>query len=186
MGKAAAAGIQPGPGHWARATRTSGSAGSERDRGGSVNATACTYMETSRNTGSPTRWRGVTSNRDRGGSSRRALPSIVARARGTLLHPKANRLTVRQRAALAWQTQGLVSVNIARRMATTPQNVRNLIVAARWRLERLSRPKPRKRPRSVKLPKAENAPPPPCVEDIHIEWAELLAAAVGSSPSARP
>ena len=40
----------PHPGNWARATRSSGSAG--------VLATACTYMEIARNTGSPTRWRG--------------------------------------------------------------------------------------------------------------------------------
>ena len=107
---------------------------------------------------------------------RRATLNSVAQARRSLLHPKVNRLTVRQRAALAWQAQGLVSVNIARRMATTPQNVRNLIAAARWRLERLSQPKPRKRPRSVREPKAEDAPPaPPRTEDLDIDWRELLS-----------
>jgi len=69
------------------------------------------------------------------------MPSAVAEARAALLHPLAFRLTVRQRSALAWQAQGLVLADVARRMGTTPQNVRNLQVAGRWRLDRLSRAK---------------------------------------------
>lgn len=48
------------------------------------------------------------SDHGRPDSPRRALPQRVARAREALLHPLARRLTVRQRAALAWQAQGLI------------------------------------------------------------------------------
>lgn len=64
------------------------------------------------------------------------------KARKALLHPLAHRLTVRQRAALAWQAQGLALPDIARRMLATSQNVRGLQVAAHWRLERLARTGP--------------------------------------------
>lgn len=74
---------------------------------------------------------------DRPDSGRRALPQHCDRAREALLHPLARRLTTRQRAALAWQAQGLALTDIARRMRTTPQNVRCFRVAARMRLDRL-------------------------------------------------
>ena len=133
-----------------------------------------------------TRSRRFQANRERPDSRRRATNSHVAEARADLLHPLASRLTVRQRAALAWRAQGLVLADIARRLATTPQNVRHLIVAARWRLERLSRPKPPKRPQSLRLPRAVDAPPPPRGEDIHIEWRDLLSGLAGSPQSAEP
>lgn len=85
-----------------------------------------------------------TADHERPDSPHRSARPQVARAREALLHPLACRLTVRQRAALAWQAQGLVLVDIARRMRTSPQNVRNLQVAGRWRLERLSAPRRRK------------------------------------------
>lgn len=82
-------------------------------------------------------WR--TANHERSDSKRRGWRHGVEKARAALLHPLAHRLTVRQRAALAWQAQGLALPDIARRMRATSQNVRGLQVAAHWRLERLSK-----------------------------------------------
>lgn len=76
---------------------------------------------------------------ERHDSKRRGWRHGAERARMALLHPLAHRLTVRQRAALAWQAQGLALPDIARRMRATSQNVRGLQVAAHWRLERLSK-----------------------------------------------
>ncbi|MCK6458178.1 MAG: hypothetical protein L6Q92_16820 [Phycisphaerae bacterium] len=111
---------------------------------------------------------------DRPDSGRRALAAQVARARADLLDPQAGRLTVRQRAALAWQASGLASVDIARRMGTTPQNVRNLQVAACWRLERLSRPKRRRAGRRT-VPCEEPAPMQ-CADEASaaLDWNDLM------------
>ena len=77
---------------------------------------------------------------ERPDSKRRGWRHGMAKAHAALLHhPLAHRLTVRQRAALAWQAQGLALPDIARRMRATSQNVRCLQVAAHWRLERLSK-----------------------------------------------
>lgn len=111
---------------------------------------------------------------DRPDSGRRALADQVARTRADLLDPQVARLTVRQRAALAWQASGLASVDIARRMGTTPQNVRNLQVAARWRLERLSQPKRRRAGRRT-VPCEEPARMP-CADEASaaLDWNELM------------
>jgi DNA-binding CsgD family transcriptional regulator len=76
---------------------------------------------------------------ERPDSKRRVWRHGMEKARAALLHPLAYRLTVRQRAALAWQAQGLALPDIARRMRATSQNVRGLQIAAYWRLERLSK-----------------------------------------------
>lgn len=78
-------------------------------------------------------------NHERPDSKRRGWRHGVEKARAALFHPLAHRLTIRQRAALAWQAMGLALPDIARRMRTTSQNVRSLQVAAHWRLERLSK-----------------------------------------------
>jgi len=78
---------------------------------------------------------------ERPDSKRRRSAYGMDRARKALLHPLAHRLTIRQRAALAWQAQGLALPDIARRMRATSQNVRCLQVAGYWRLERLSQRK---------------------------------------------
>jgi len=113
-------------------------------------------------------------NRTRRDSGFTALPMHIADARDALMHPRARRLTVRQRAALAWLAQGLRQSDIARRMVTTPQNVRNLLVAARWRLERLSRPKRRKRAGQRVQRAAPGVAPPAGDEGVAIDWDGLL------------
>jgi DNA-binding CsgD family transcriptional regulator len=105
---------------------------------------------------------------------RGALARHVAEARAALLHPQAHRLTVRQRAALAWLAQGLQQTDIAKRMVTTPQNVRNLLVAARWRLDRLSQPKRRKRTGLRVQRDAPGMAPPGGAAGIALDWARLL------------
>ena len=75
---------------------------------------------------------------DRPDTPQRACAARVAAARAALLHPRACRLTVRQRAALAWQAQGLVLVDIARRMSIAPRGVCRLQAAAHRRLARLA------------------------------------------------
>lgn len=101
-------------------------------------------------------------------SHRRAPAQDVDRARAALLHPLAHRLTVRQRAALAWRAQGLILSDIARRMRTTPQNVRHFHVAARWRLERLVR-----RKRSALPPEAPAMPAGDADRLPPLDWAAL-------------
>lgn len=76
---------------------------------------------------------------ERPDSKRRGWRHGADRACVALLHPLARRLTIRQRAALAWQAQGLALPDIARRMRATSQNVRGLQVAGHWRLERLTK-----------------------------------------------
>lgn len=76
---------------------------------------------------------------ERPDTKRRGWRHGMEKARAALLHPLAHRLTIRQRAALAWQAQGLALPDIARRMRATSQNVRGLQVAAYWRLERLAK-----------------------------------------------
>lgn len=115
----------------------------------------------------------------RGESRRQVLASQAAAARDVLLHRYTQRLTVRQRAALAWRAMGLGSVETARRMATTPTNVRSLLVAARWRLERLSRPRLRKR-RRERIPRGDAARV--AADPIAIEWQRLFFGASQSAP----
>jgi len=111
---------------------------------------------------------------DRPDSRREASPTHLVEARCALMHRLAGRLTVRQRAALAWQALGLRQTDVAKRTVTSPQNVRNLVVAARWRLERLSSPK---RPKQVGLREQRAAPvvaPPVDDVDLDIDWGELI------------
>lgn len=69
--------------------------------------------------------------------SRRPVPAPrIARARALLAHPKVARLTVRQRAAIAWTALGLSSRDIAKRMGVTGQRVRCLLVSSEARLQR--------------------------------------------------
>jgi len=75
--------------------------------------------------------------REQPGSGRRAMGHSMVEAREALLHPLAGRLTALQRGALAWQAQGLVFTDIARRMGSTGQGVRQHLVSAGLRLERL-------------------------------------------------
>lgn len=94
------------------------------------------------------------------------MPAAVREARAALLHPLAHRLTVRQRAALAWRALGLASPDIARRMLTTPQNVRHFQIAGWRRLKRLERARREENVRERW--RAQNG------DDIHIEWREFL------------
>ncbi len=107
-------------------------------------------------------------------SRRRATAGRVTAAGQALAHPRSSRLTVGQRAALAWQAQGLVLVDIARRMRTSPQNVLHLQVAGRWRLDRFSKPKRRgARPRLAAY--AEPEPRPLSDAEIPaLAWDDLL------------
>jgi len=69
--------------------------------------------------------------------SRRGVPAArIAQARAMLLHPKAPRLTVRQRAATAWTAMGVSSRDIAKRMGVTGQRVRSILTVAEMRLHR--------------------------------------------------
>lgn len=127
------------------------------------------------------RWRRA--DHDRPDSTRRAMPSAVAQARAALLHPLAFRLTVRQRSALAWQAQGLVLADIARRMGTTPQNVRNLQVAGRWRLDRLSRAKAAK---DARAPGRQRGSIPASPDGgMSVNWQNLFRSPA-SSPATPP
>ncbi len=110
-----------------------------------------------------TRLRWCRADQDRPDSGRRAHPLQIAQARQALLERYAHRLTVRQRAALAWQASGLVQVDIARRMGTTPQNLRNLQVAAHRRLERLA----------LRGGGARRSRPARAHGDIEIAWDQL-------------
>ena len=98
--------------------------------------------------------------RNRPDSHRRAMKQRVAGAALLLKHPLARRLTARQRGALLWLSQGLILTDIARRMGTTAQGANYLLVAARWRLERLSlaRQHPESSPTMAK-PAAETSGP---------------------------
>lgn len=75
---------------------------------------------------------------DRADSPRHAAKADVLEARELLSGPHACQLTIRQRCALAWRAQGLVSVNIAKRMAVRPPTVRGMLISARWRMERFA------------------------------------------------
>lgn len=70
-------------------------------------------------------------------SARRASEQHITEAVEILSSPLSVRLTTRQRCALCWQAMGLVSLDIAARMAARPSNVRRMLAAARWRMERL-------------------------------------------------
>lgn len=74
---------------------------------------------------------------DQPDSHRRMRDQDIAEARTALLNRHASRLTMRQRGALAWQAQGWIKTDIARRMRTTPQGVWGFIFGARCRLRRL-------------------------------------------------
>lgn len=121
--------------------------------------------------------------RDLPARGRRAAVDRVADARRALLHPLAWRLTVRQRSALAWQAQGLVLLDIARRMGITCQGAQGHLMGARARLERMEAAAARKatkfpRPR---LPKPLEGPAaePPDIGAIDLTGAleELIAEA---------
>ena len=71
-------------------------------------------------------------------SCRCASPERAEFARLALLHPLAWRLTAKQRGALAWQAQGLVMLNIARRMRFSIQSVQYHIASAHRRLLQLA------------------------------------------------
>lgn len=113
-----------------------------------------------------TRARWCRADHDHADSRRRAMPAAVREARAALLHPLAHRLTVRQRAALAWRALGLASPDIARQMLTTPQNVRHFQIAGWRRLKRLERARREENVRERW--RAQNG------DDIHIEWREFL------------
>ncbi len=121
----------------------------------------------------------------RPGSGRRAALSEITQARAALLHPLAHRLTVRQRAALGWRVQALVLVDIGRRMHCTPQNVQRLLVAGRWRLERLSQPKHR-----PAMPEVECLPltiaPPDYKDLLPAGWDEVLAGMAAPASPPKP
>ncbi|GAF67364.1 unnamed protein product [marine sediment metagenome] len=70
-------------------------------------------------------------------SGHRARADHVDRAWELLSHRIAHRLTPRQRGVLAWRTQGLVPIDIARRMGCRVQTVHDLLVAARRQLTRM-------------------------------------------------
>jgi hypothetical protein len=101
----------------------------------------------------------------RADAPRRESARVIAEACELLLHPLAHRMTVRQRAALAWRAQGLVLSDIARRMRTTAQGVRHLHAAARVRLDRLSRTSPRGRQPTVVTWDSDGVP--------ELDWAML-------------
>lgn len=113
-------------------------------------------------------------NHQRVDSRRRATPAAVREARAALLHPLTHRLTVRQRAALAWRAMGLASPDIARRMLTTPQNVRHFQIAACRRLKRPERARREAKVRERWRSRNSNAARSVNSDDIHIEWRELL------------
>lgn len=127
-----------------------------------------------------TRARWCRADHDRADSRRRAMPAAVREARAALLHPLAHRLTIRQRAALAWRAMGLASPDIARRMLTTPQNVRHFQIAAWRRLKRLERARHEEmvraswRARDATGPRSGNG-------DVRIEWGDLFAGPNGAS-----
>gem|GEM_PF-3722977 len=118
-------------------------------------------------------------DQDRADSQRRATPASVREARAALLHPLAHRLTVRQRAALAWRALGLASPDIARRMLTTPQNVRHFQIAACRRLKRLERAR-HEQTRQSSFGRTSNASPLGNGDDVRIEWHDLIAALTAS------
>jgi DNA-binding CsgD family transcriptional regulator len=70
-------------------------------------------------------------------SKRQPDPERVEFARALLPHSKVNQLTARQRGALLWQAQGLILVDIAKRMGTSVQAVQSCITGAERRLSRL-------------------------------------------------
>lgn len=71
-------------------------------------------------------------------SGRAADVALAELARAALLHPLAWRLTARQRGVLAWQAQGLVLFNIARRMRCSVWSVHRHIISGHRRLEELA------------------------------------------------
>jgi len=124
------------------------------------------------------RWCGA--DHDRVDSRRRAIPAAMREARAALLHPLAHRLTIRQRAALAWRALGLASPDIARRIMTTPQDVRHFQIAAYQRLKRLERARHEEAVRENWRVRYANAP---CSGngDVRVEWGDLFAGPNGAS-----
>jgi len=80
-------------------------------------------------------------------SGHRARAEHVDRAWELLTAPLAHRLTPRQRGTLAWRAQGLVLVDVARRMGCRVQTAHDLLVAARRQLARMDTSGPRRRNR---------------------------------------
>lgn len=128
-----------------------------------------------------TRARWCRADHDRADSRRRASPAAVREARVALLHPQAHRLTIRQRAALAWRALGLASPDIARRMLTTPQNVRHFQIAACRRLKRLDRARHEESVRESWRARYANGPRSGNSDDNRVEWRDLFTDLNGSS-----
>jgi DNA-binding CsgD family transcriptional regulator len=128
-----------------------------------------------------TRARWCRADHERTDSRRRAMPATVREARAALLHPLAHRLTVRQRAALAWRALGLASPDIARRMLTTPQNVRHFQIAAYRRLKRLEHARHEKAVRESRRSRSADAARSAEGDDIRVEWRDLFTDLNGSS-----
>lgn len=128
-----------------------------------------------------TRGRCRRADHDRADSRRRATPAAVREARAALLHPLAHRLTIRQRAALAWRAMGLASPDIARRMLTTPQNVRHAQFAACRRLKRLERARQEEAVREGRRARNASAADPAKGDGVRIEWGDLCAGPNGAS-----
>jgi hypothetical protein len=89
-----------------------------------------------------------------------------------LLHPKASRLTVRQRAAVAWTAMGLSSRDIAKRMGVTGQRVRSMLTAVEMRLRRHT-----PRPADPDTIATDHSPMPT------LRWDGLLESLTGQSPA---
>lgn len=128
-----------------------------------------------------TRARWCRADHDRADSRRRATPTAVREARAALLHPLAHRLTIRQRAALAWRALGLASPDIARRMMTTPQNVRHFQIAAWQRLKRLERTRREKKVCERWRARCAYVAGSGMGDDVRVEWGDLFAGPNGAS-----
>ena len=64
--------------------------------------------------------------------------SEVARARGIIEGRFFTRLTSKQRGAVAWRASGCDMLETARRLGVCPSMVRDLLIAAYWRVEKLT------------------------------------------------
>ena len=79
-----------------------------------------------------------------------ALPeSAVAEARGIVEGRFFTRLHPRQRGAVAWRASGIGMWETARRMGSYPSIVRDALIGAMWKVERLTRESDHRRVQSV-------------------------------------
>ena len=97
-------------------------------------------------------------------SRRSGPPERAADAMAMLGHWRFTRLTVRQRAAVAWTATGISSRDISKRMGISGQRVRMLMVSARARLLR-----PKLSPNNLKESMKNNTPIPAMCWDGVIE-----------------